>query len=141
MSTQTRSATERTELPTKSKLLAALLAISGVLSIPMGFLFLSASSSLGGAAANGMAALSTTLAVVAFVHAGISLALAYGLWTARTWSWYGTVGFVSLGVLTGLWAILRGGSLPWYSIAIGLAMLWALWDDQRAFGVQHELPV
>jgi hypothetical protein len=129
------------ELPAKIKLVTALFAVSGGLSLPIAWLLLDASSSYSAAGASGMAEFSTALAIGTLLLAGLFLALAYGLWNARSWSWYGSVLLLTVGIVVGVWAIQRGGSLPFYVPAIGVVTLWALWDDQGAFGVDHELSV
>lgn len=141
MSTQTRSGGGHGELPKKTKLVTVLFAIGGLLSLPVGWLLLDASSTYSAFGASGMAELSTTLAIGTFLLAGLSLALAYGLWNARAWSWYGAVLVLVAGIAVNVWAIQRGGSLPAYAPVVGIVTLWALWDDQAAFGVDHELPI
>lgn len=141
MSTSTGSGGSHGELPTKTKLVTVLFALSGGLSLPVAWLLLDASSSYSAVGASGMAEFSTTLAIGTFLLAGLFLALAYGLWNARPWSWYGSMLLLTAGVVVNVWAIQRGGSLPFYVPVAGVATLWALWDDQAAFGVDHELPI
>jgi hypothetical protein len=141
MATSTGYGDGRGELPTKTKVVMALFAISGALSLPVGWLLVDASSSYAAVGASGMAEFSTGLGIGTVLLGGLFLALAYGLWNARSWSWYGSVLLLTAGILVNLWAIQRGGSLPVYVPVIGLVTLWALWDDQAAFGIEHGLPL
>ncbi|AGN02665.1 hypothetical protein L593_13630 [Salinarchaeum sp. Harcht-Bsk1] len=141
MSTSTASGYQVDETPTKTKLLTALFAIGGVLSLPTGILLLGASSAPAVGVAGNVTGILTVLAIGTFVFGGISLTLAYGLWNVRAWSWYGTVLVTVSSIGLSLWVLLQAGSLPWYNLLIALAVLWALWDDQAAFGLDHQLPV
>ena len=141
MSTSSVTGHDPDEPPTKTKLVTVLFAIGGVLSLPVGVTLLGVSSAPVVEGASGMENLVTILAIGTFASGGIALTLAYGLWNVRAWSWYGTVLVTAAGIAVSLWAFLQSGRLPWYTLLVGLAVIWALWDDRGSFGLDHELPV
>lgn len=138
MSTRTRTPTTRETAPQKTKLVVGVFAIGGVGSALSGLFFLVASSQLAGSGMGGLAGLGAVLGIVVLAIAGVSIAVAYGLWAVRRWSWYGGVALLGLSVASGLWSLLSGLGLPVIPLVISTG---ALWDEQAAFGLDYELPV
>jgi len=130
-----------TEPPEKTKLVTLLFVIGGVASAVGGVLLFVLSSWLSTVGLGFLAGLGSVFGVVLLVGAGVSFVVAYGLWNVQTWGWYAAVVLLSLGVLDGLRTLLQGGGVPLFTLAVGVGGLWALWDEQDVFGLDHELPV
>ncbi|GAB3681160.1 hypothetical protein GCM10028857_04960 [Salinarchaeum chitinilyticum] len=140
MSTRTRAPTTRETAPQKTKLVAGTFAIGGVGAALSGLFLLVASSQLAGSGMGGLAGLGAALGVVVLAIAGVSIAVAYGLWTARRWGWYAAVALLGLGVVNGVWTLLSGAGLLVIPLVLSAGGLWVLWEEQAAFGLDHELP-
>jgi len=141
MSTGRRSARNRTETPQKTKLVGGLFAVGGVLSVLSGLSLFVASSQLGDIGMAGLAGLGAILGTVFLAIAGASIAIAYGLWNVKSWGWYGAVGLLGFEAVTGIWALLSGVGVLSITLVVAVVALWALWDEQSAFGLDHELPI
>lgn len=130
-----------TEPPEKTKLVTLLFVVGGVGSALAGVLLFALSSWLGSVGLGFLAGLGGVFGAALLAGAGVSFVVAYGLWKVQVWGWYAAVVLLSLGVLNGLRSLLQGAGVPLFTLVVGVGGLWALWDEQDVFGLDHELPV
>ncbi len=122
--------------PTGITILAILAAIAGV------FGLLAAVALLGLGAVGGAAGLGGFVFVAglfALAYAVLSLALAYGFWTLKSWAWPLGIGVQVLGIVQGVLQFLNDSSQlvgTVISLAIAALILWYLFQPnvKAAFG-------
>lgn len=129
--------------PTAVTVIAVLNAIGGVLSILGGLaaLLLGGLAGLGGTAqgdANvaGAGIVASILGIVIIILGGLSLVVAYGLWTLQAWAWITAVVLQGIGILFNLVTLIQGNAGVIFSLVISGVILYYLFrpNVRQAFG-------
>jgi low temperature requirement protein LtrA len=123
--------------PTGVTIIAVLAAIAGVFGLLAGIALLAAGPAV--SSSTGLGGLVTVAALIVLAYSILSLALAYGFWTLKSWAWPLGVGVEVLGVVQAILQYMNDTrqvvSLV-ISIAIAGVVLWYLYQPhvKAAFG-------